>query len=191
MTNRRSRLYRVLLGILAIACCGQTAAAQSIDEVVGPGRVVRIDDRDGNTHTGKVFSVSAQTLVLMVGDKKETIPAGRIWSIRIPYKDRLTDGARKGALAGLVIGAGFGVIGAISTCGKQPQFINLCSAGDATLVAAVFGAYGAGIGGAAGLIGDALHPSYRTVWRAPVTTKIDFSVTRLTRGTGAVFSFRW
>jgi len=190
MTNRRSRLYRVLLGILAIACCGRTAAAQSIDEVVGPGRVVRVDDRDGHIHKGKVFSVTAQTLVLMVGDRKETIPASRIWSIRMPYQDPLTDGTRKGALVGLVLGAALGVLGATSTCGDH-EIINFCSGSGATFSAAVFGAYGAGIGAATGLIGDALLPSYRVVWRAPVTSKIAFSLTRVTRGTGAVFSFRW
>jgi hypothetical protein len=191
MTNRWSAPHRVLLGILAITCFGRTAAAQSIDEVVHPGRVVRVDDRDGHILTGKVFRVSAQTLELMVGGHTETIPVGRIWSVRVQYKDPISDGARKGALTGLVIGAAFGVIGAMSTCGEQPQFINLCSAGDATVVAAVFGAYGAGIGAASGLIGDALLPSYRVVWRAPVTSKIAFSVTRLPRGTGAALSFRW
>jgi len=190
MANRCSGL-RVLLGILAIACCGRTATAQSIDEVVGPGRVVRIDDRDGNIRTGKVFSVSAQALVLMVGDRKETISVGRIWSIRMVYRDPVSDGAWKGALVGLAVGAGLGVMGAISTCGDHAGIIDLCSGGDAVVVAAVFGAYGAGIGAAAGLIGDALHPSYRTVWRAPVTTKIAVSLTKLPRGTGGVVSFRW
>ena len=165
----------MLLGILAITCCGRTAAAQSIDEVVHPGRVVRVDDRDGHILTGKVFRVSAQTLELMVGSHTETIPVGRIWSVRVQYKDPIRDGARKGALTGLLVGAALGVIGAISTCGDEGQFIDFCSGG----------------GAATGLIGDALQPSYRVVWRAPVTTKIAFSVTRVTRGTGAVFSFRW
>ena len=191
MANRCSAPHRVLLGILAIACFERTAAAQSIDEVVHPGRVVRVDDRDGHTVTGKIFRVSAQTLELMVGNHKEIIPAGQIWSIKIQYKDPVTDGAWKGALLGLALGAGLGVIGAISTCGDEGQFIDFCSVGEATMVAAVFGAYGAGIGAATGLIGDALLPSYRVVWRAPVTSKIGFSVTRLSRSTGAAFSFRW
>src|SRR6187401_2047576 len=139
MTNRCSGLHRVLLGILAIACFGRTATAQSIDEVVHPGRVVRVDDRDGHTVTGKILRVSAQTLELMVGNHKETIPAGQIWSIKIQYKDPVTDGAWKGALLGLALGAGLGVIGAISTCGDEGQFISFCSVGDATVVAAVFG----------------------------------------------------
>jgi hypothetical protein len=191
MSNRCSRLYRLFLGILALVCCVGTAAAQSIDEAVKPGRIVRVDERDGNVRIGKVFAVSPQALELMVGNGKQTIPVGQIWSIKLAYKDSLTDGARKGALFGLAIGAGLGVIGAISTCGEQPQFINLCSAGDATIVAALFGAYGAGIGAAAGLIGDALHPSYRTVWRAPVTPRISISIMRLPGSTGAGISFKW
>jgi hypothetical protein len=181
----------VLLGILAIASCGRTAAAQSIDEVVGPGRSVRVDDRDGNILSGKVFSVSAQALVLMVGDQKETISVGRIWSIRTRYKDPVSDGARKGALFGLAVGAGLGIFGAISTCGDEPSFVNFCSGGEGALLTAVLGAYGAGIGAATGLIGDALLPSYRVVWRAPLTSKIAFSLTPVTRGTGAVFNVRW
>jgi len=141
--------------------------------------------------TGKVFRVSAQTLELMVGSHTETIPVGRIWSVRVQYKDPISDGARKGALTGLAIGAALGVIAAISTCGDEGQFIDFCSGGGAAMVGAVAGAYGAGIGAAAGLIGDALQPSYRVVWRAPVTSKISFSVTRFPRATGAVFSFRW
>jgi hypothetical protein len=191
MSHRCSGLYRLFLGILAIVCGAGTAAAQSIDEVVKPGQVVRIDDRDGGVRIGKIFAVSPQTLELMVRGGKQTIPSGQIWSIKLAYKDSLTDGARKGALFGLAVGVALGVIGAVATCGDEPSIIDFCSGGDAAFLAAVLGAYGAGIGAATGLIGDALHPSYRTVWRAPVTSRISISVMRLPGSTGAGISFKW
>jgi hypothetical protein len=90
-----------------------------------------------------------------------------------------------------VIGAGLGVLMVASSCGDRDSQ-DFCRAGGFLLGASLIGGYAAGIGAAAGLIGDALQPSTRIVW-SPTATPSRVSVGLLTGAgrTGARVVISW
>lgn len=73
------------------------------------------------------------------------VPDARILGIEVARPGTRADGARRGALLGAVIGAGFGAIGMGMMASEDPAFFDVGS-GDVVAAAALFGAVGAGVG---------------------------------------------
>jgi hypothetical protein len=193
MTRSRTAVFAITTLVLVPTAAAQTqpAPAASIETAVSIGKNVEVNIRPGRTLKGRVFAVSPTTLDLMTSGRKETIAVADIWMVQMEYRDRLTDGAKKGALTGLVIGAGLGVLMVASSCGGR-DFLDFCTAGGFLLWPSLIGGYAAGIGAAAGLIGDALQSSTHIVWHAP-TTSSRVSVGLLTGAgrTGARVVISW
>jgi hypothetical protein len=194
--TRLTTTFTVVAGLLLVPAlaAAQTPAvtASTIEAAVSFGNTVEISTKDGLTRKGQLFSVSATTLELMAGTRKETIAAADISLIRLNYRDSIKDGAKKGALTGLVLGAGLGLVLVASTCGGDDDWFNFCSPGGFLLFPSLFGGWGAGFGAVAGLIGDSARSSSRIVWRAPATdSRVAFRLVARQGTTGARVVISW
>jgi len=168
-TIRISIVVAALLLPTTVRAQVTAARTASIDEAVSSGKRVQVETTRGETRKGTVFTISPTSLELVSGRRKEIISVRDISLIKLEYRDRISDGAKKGALTGLAIGAAFGAVVALASCGDRGGFLDFCNAGGFALATGAMGGYGVGIGAAAGAIGDAARLSTRIVWRAPAT----------------------
>ena len=108
---------------------------------VKEGQKVVVVEEHGRTLLGRVDNFGADALTLMVGQDRIPLNYDRILRI-----DRPHDGLREGALIGLTVGAGVGLLAAIDSAQEDGGW----GGPDPGLVAAVaplmFGALGAAVG---------------------------------------------
>jgi len=164
---RRAFIRVVLAGVLvaagAVPAMAQTATP-TFDDLRAEahrGETVHVTDQGGTKVKGRVVRISATSIDLLVND------GSREWAASDVARITQRRGhARRGALIGLAVGAGYGVLLVLtdgecrnygySGCGPQ-------DAADALLLAALFGGVGAGTGAA---IGAAIRPE-RVLYAAP------------------------
>jgi hypothetical protein len=186
-------LSATLLLAPAVQATPPPAQFFTIDRAISAGKTVEIDTATGQTRKGKVFAVTPAVLELLSGGQKHTIPVSDISLVRVVFHDPVTDGAKRGVLTGLAIGASLGLAVVVADCADgHRSFIEFCSSEGLGVSVGVLGAYGAGIGVVAGLIGDALIPTTRVVWRSPaLSPKVAFAGIGVRGGGGARMVIRW
>ena len=153
----------------AAIASAQTAAP--FDAILHLGEAIVITTRSGQLERGVVLSVSPASVTIKSGRKTNALSMSDVQRIERSYRDPVTDGLKHGALAGLVIGATLGVIGASSDCGNRDTFLNFCSPEGFLVVGGLLGGYGAGIGAAIGVTSDALIQSRRLIWPVSIATR--------------------
>ena len=165
---RRALITVVLAGVLVAA-----GAVPSIAQVVPrtfddlraeahQGEVVYVTDQGGTTVKGRVVSISATSIDLLVNDGSREWAASDVAGIT-----QRRGHAGRGALFGLAFGAGYGVLLVLTDGECQNYHYEGCGRDDAEMnliVAAFLGGIGAGAGAA---IGAAIRPE-RLLYAAPI-----------------------
>lgn len=183
--------FAAILTSSPAAAQSPTAAPQTIDAAVRPGDTVVIDTSSGQVRKGRIFAVSTASVELLRNQRKEVINVSEIRRVRIEYADRVSDGAKRGAWAGLLVGFVSGGAIAASDCGT-PQFQLLCSTGGFLFTSGFLAGVGAGTGALVGLFVDKSSLSSREVWRAqagPVKVALEFGAAP--GGSGVGVRIRW
>jgi hypothetical protein len=124
------RTITVLTCVLVAAV--HSASAQTIQSVVKPGARIAIVDDDGREIEGRVDTVSDTSLVVRVKKQRQEIPFDSIVRIEHP------DSVKNGALTGLVVGIGLGLLGGFADDqgkGRQPTFAIISSLGNGVICA--------------------------------------------------------
>ena len=153
----------------------QTQTFATLDQRLKSGDVVLLTDLEGRTGKVKIISLTSSSMTINLGDTTEVVNEGRIRKlVRI-------DSKWDGVLIGLVAGAVPGSRVLRFSCAE----FNTCGRG-VVLGAVIFGAIGAGIGGA---IDDKLT---RTVYISP-QKRATFTMTPIVspRRQGATVSIRF
>ena len=127
-------------GSTPAAASAQTDAAE-IRRRVKDGQKIFIVDDQGRELKGRIAELRADALTLLVDRHRTDVPYDRI--VRI---DRPRDGVWEGALIGLGIGAGLGLIGALAAATDDSGWGSPNPADVARIAPLVFGGIGAGIG---------------------------------------------
>lgn len=158
---------QVPLSPISTTFSGQSEADE-IRRCVRQDQKIVVTDNQGRRLTGRVGELKADALILNVRGDRADIPYGRIVRIDRP-EDRLWDGA----LAGLAVGAGLGLLGA-ATSSDSEGF----GGPDPGVVAVVGTVILGGIGAAIGVAVDALIRREPTLYRRQTTTNISLSPTQ-------------
>ena len=127
-------------GSTPAAASAQTDAAEIRRRVEDGQKIVIVDDQ-GRELKGRIAGLRADALTLLVARHRTDVPYDRI--VRI---DRPRDGVWEGALIGLGIGAGLGLIGALAAATDDSGWGSPNPADVARIAPLVFGGIGAGIG---------------------------------------------
>ena len=196
MTHRFTFRPLVLAAVIAGGPFVPSAAAAQepappVSSAVSAGQKVLLNLKSGMTRDGVVWSSSANAIELMKDGRRETVAATDISTITLVYRDPISDGAKKGALYGLAIGAALGVVGVLPACREEDSFLDLCSPIGFLLFGGIFGGFGTGIGAAAGVIGDAYRLSSREVWRASGSSRFSVSALAGPGRAGGKLTIRW
>ena len=177
--------------VAAAFCVPSLAAAQEpvrdfdqLNTRLKPGDTVWVTDTQGREVKGKVQALAPDAITLK-GDGPRTFAAGDVRLI----SERRNDSLANGALIGLGVGGGLGLVGCLASAESS----------DAGWCAVAAAAYG-GIGAAIGVGIDALIPGKKLVaYRAPGTPGSTGSararlsiapvVTRRAKGVAVAFAF--
>ena len=151
-----SRVVSLVLLLVSFATPGQAQElAGSFDQLrvlVKPGDTLRVTDKTGQVIRGSIAELSASSLALQVSGVRRTFLESDIASIYQRRPDSIANGAKWG----FAVGAGLGVLGAVSIVREYDD-------GGVALIPVlglVYGAIGAGAG--AGL--DAMHSSEQAIY---------------------------
>jgi hypothetical protein len=180
MTSALCSIGALLISASAFA----QSPSDQIDQRVKDGQRVSITVVHGREFSGRVAEKSIGGLTVVDGDQRAKIPYDQITSIDQP-KDRLWNGA----IYGLAIGAGLGLLAGDDGsddpyCGFG--FFDQCSdtRGSAAVVGGLVGlALGAGV--------DALIHRDRNIYRRPGISRISLAPTYGRRGSGLLVSLAW
>jgi hypothetical protein len=169
-----ARLITVTLCVLVVTV--HTATAQTIQSVVKPGTRVAVVDAEGREIEGRVDTVSDQSLLVRVKKERKEIPFDSIVRIERP------DGVKNGALTGLFVGIGLGLLGGFADdqgVGRQPTFAFISALGNGVICAGL----GTGI--------DAMFNHRRTLYQSggEPQTRVTPIVGR--HAAGAALSVTW
>ena len=168
-------------GSRPVAASAQTDADE-IRRRVKQGQKILIVDDQGRQLTGRIGELRADTLMLLVGRDRSDVAYDRILSI-----DRPRDGVSDGALKGLAVGAGLGLVAALAAAGDDSGFLDFGFADVAPIAVPVLGGIGA-------LVGWALDASIRhqpNLYRRPSATRINLSPTVGRSRRGMAISVSW
>ena len=164
----------------------EAASAQTdADEIrrrVKEGQKVLIVDDQGRELTGRIGELRADALMLRVGRDRSDVPYDRILRI-----DRPRDGVSDGALKGLAVGAGLGLVAGLAAAGDDAGFLDFGFADVAPVAVPVLGGIGA-------LVGWALDASIRhqpNLYRRTSATRINLSPTVGRSRRGMAISVSW
>lgn len=195
--RRRIQVGTTIAVSVLVAVIGPTRAqAQTppsstvnVRSVFSVGERVVITTPSG-VERGKVFAVWQDSVDLLDGKKKISLTYSDIRRVDQSYGDPHHTALKRGLLFGLAGGAGFGALGAASSCSKG-GFIDFCSGSGFSILMLWSGAYGAGIGAGVGLLMEAARSGKKQIW--PVPSGAVTSVTPLfaPHGGGARITVRW
>jgi len=110
---------------------GQATSFDQLSVLVRPGDKVTVTPTTGSPFSGRIASLSSSELKVRVGNELRDLRELDVATVR----QRRPDSLRNGALWGLGIGAGTGML----ACGR-------CHVGPGLVVAGLYGGIGAGIG---------------------------------------------
>jgi hypothetical protein len=122
------RTTTVLACVLAVAV--HTASAQPIQSAVKNGLRVTVVDDQGREIDGRIEKVSDTSLLVRVKKDRQEIPFDSIVRIERP------DGLKNGALTGLFVGIGLGLLGGFADdqgTGRQPGFAFISALGNGVI----------------------------------------------------------
>jgi hypothetical protein len=178
----RAPLLAVVLASLAIPAWAQTDA-ERIRGRIRDGQKVVITDDQGRKVTGRIETVGLDSVRILADGQATDVDYGQILRI-----DRPPDTLANGALIGLGVGAGFGLISLVAEhAGCDPQAFLGCPDPRAYLVIPLITG---GLGSAIGVGIDALIRRDREIYRRNAVRAAVAPVVR--RGvTGAVISVSW
>jgi len=159
---RRAR-GTVLLAVVLVACAAAPSTAQPVtatfDELRAAayrGQTVYVADQAGTTVKGRVVSISATSLELLVNDEPRT------WRVSdVAWISQRHRHAGRGALVGLALGAGFGAFLVVADMEGE-------DVGTVLVIAGLFG----GVGGGAGAAIGAATRSERVLYAARPTARV-------------------
>ena len=155
-----TRLCVTAFAVTAQVACASAPRTRSFAELpkfLKTGNTIQLTDSAGTTSIGRVGTMSPTTLRLWVGGDPHDVLAGDVTNIA-----RQESRTRRGALIGLALGFGVGLIAAR---GREPSgnpYLDSTAAGGDLLV-------GIGLGTAVGAIVGGRVKVQRTVYEAPVT----------------------
>jgi hypothetical protein len=162
---RRALITVVLAGVLvaagAVPSMAQMVTFDDLRAEGHRGEIVYVTDQGGTKVKGRVVRISAMSIDLLVNDGSREWPASDV--ARITQR---RGHAGRGALVGLAVGAGFGIVLALNDGACQHGGYEGCGRDDAEMalvLAALFGGIGGGAGAA---IGAAIRPE-RVLYAAP------------------------
>ena len=168
-------------GSTAAAAPAQTGAAEIRRRVKDGERVFIVDDQ-GRDWKGRIAGLGADGLTLLVGSQRADVPYSRI--VRI---DRPRDGVWNGALIGLGIGAGLGLLGALAAAADDGGWGTPNPADVARIAPLVLGGIGAGIG--LGLDAAIRHDT--NLYRREGSTRISVAPALGRSSGGVALSLSW
>jgi hypothetical protein len=139
--------------LAALPCPGAAqAVSPSFDDLrteAHRGESVYVIDRAGVKVKGRVLRIAPTSIELLVHDASRKWPASDV-----AWITQRRGNAGRGALVGLAIGAGLGVVLVLTDSGCQPGFDD-CGrrdAADALFLGSLFGGFGGGVGAALGAV---------------------------------------
>jgi hypothetical protein len=158
---------------------------QGLQADIRKGETIRVEGTDGKKVQGTVVDISDSSLKLKIKGVSREFREPQIREVRKQYNDSIANGMRNGVIIGAIAGAVLGA--AISDA-----FCDGCGNNQAG-GAAIIGLFGAGIGAATGVVGDAMTKGYLTVFTGPKTAGNRFGVSPLlskeTKGMKLAFRF--
>lgn len=147
---------------------------------VVPGRKVRITRPDGFRREGIVQSISPTAVVVMFGDAEMSLPFSQIEQV-----ETVPNRFKKGAIIGLVVGAGIGLVGTLA-CGEE------CQSAESVAIVGVYSGLGAVTGLGIGALVHAARPHGDVVYDAKSrTTTIAFAPIVSPTRKGLAFTMTW
>ena len=183
-----TRLVRTLAFTLCAAGQAALVSAQAVPSsfrdlqfLVAPGDRVTVVDATGAQTKGRISELDGSVLSISAGDGERRFRQDDVMVVR----QRKQDSVRNGMIIGAAIGAGFGAIAELSSCGGPDDY---CSyTGVATVGSAIWGTL-------VGMAADILHTTPRDVFRrgpdpSPKSLTVGPLVAR--RGAGAQVALRW
>lgn len=156
--------------------------ADEIRRRVKQGQKIVIVDDQGRQLSGRIGELRADALMLLVGRDRSDVPYDRILRI-----DRPRDGVSDGALKGLAIGAGLGVLAGLAAAADDADFLDFGFADVAPIAVPVLG----GIGALIGLGVDASMRHQSNLYRRTSATRINLSPTLGRSRRGMAISVSW
>ncbi len=128
----------LLLGSASLAHPqGIAGSFEQLRLLVRAGETVTVRDRAGNDTRGRISSLSPERLLLESGSQSREFRETDVSTIRARRSDSLSNGA----LWGLGVGGGIGILGVVGACNGDES----CG-GWAALAGLLYGGLGAGIG---------------------------------------------
>ncbi len=157
------------------AAQGATPAFDDFRAEAHRGESVYVIDRAGAKVKGRVLRIGPTSIELLVHDASRQWPASDV-----AWITQRRGNAGRGALMGLAIGAGVGVVLVLTDSGCQPGYDD-CGrrdAADALFLGSLFGGFGGGVGAAVGAARRPEHILYAAPTR-PATHALAASGGRL------------
>ena len=154
----RSRLFTIGLAVAVECACASAPRTHSFPDLpnyLAQGSTIRLTETTGRTTTGRLDTLSSASLRLLADDRPRDVPEHLV--AKIERRERQVG---RGALIGLGVGRGVGLIAARSQESSGSSFVDT-QAGGIGLVAAT------ALGTVAGAIAGAAVKVYRTVYEAP------------------------
>ena len=146
----RSMLVLCLLTLITVS----SAQAQGISTDLVPGRRIRVQQHQGTMVQGALVSVSDTALTLRTSET-DTVVVARAAIAKVEVYEGTKSKAGKGAVTGLLIGGGIGVVLGVATASSTEGTLLESSPGSYAVGSGLlFGALGAGVGA---LIGSGSH----------------------------------
>jgi hypothetical protein len=124
-------LFSVIALTPPLLAQGQATSFDQLGVLVRPGEKVTVTPATGTPFSGRIASLSPDSLTLLVGKEMRTLQERDVTSIRHRRDDSLANGA--------AWGLGTGVAAGLATCGT-------CHIGPGLMMGGIFGGIGAGIG---------------------------------------------
>lgn len=160
--SRRLAIAVLTLTVATTAEGQEVARFDQLGSLLGPGDSVSVTDTSGGELAGRITSLSASSLSLVINGREREMSEDDVAAIRQRHRDSL----KNGALWGLVSGGAF----------AATLSVLMWEASDDAADAIGFVASYAGLGTAIGIGVDALITGRRTLYQRPKQTGARYSV---------------
>lgn len=179
--------FAMLAAMLVSATASAQGAGDHIRDRVKEGQKVSITDEDGREFTGRISSLTADTLIVERGALRAGVPYQQVVKI-----DRPRDTLANGALIGFGVGAAAGFLAMLAEDNRacDPAAWFDCSDPGAGGYAAVT-LVGGGLGTAIGVAVDALIRRDRHIYRRGEATRVTVAPAVSTGTRAAVVAVSW